>query len=455
MRFDCPDSVYGNHRGSRVTLGESLREAAEPEGLCHGARDFRPRKERGSVVQEAVWFQAGEALRRRAGGSLATLSRSYAEAHDRGLQEALHDLLDLDPAPAEAERLSRVSSLPLGLGGLGLRAAAARDGFATCPTWQEVWDGARPEQTEPKPGEWKHGWQYHASAARERRYREEVVLPSLTDDQQWMLDSQGGRCGGRHLALIPSTPESTFTPERFRALLQRRLRLPLDATASRCNGRSCQAHLDERGDHRAACPRSGRLLKRGAPIERMWARVCREAGGRVRTNVFLRDMNLPGIAANDGRRIEVVANGLPAYHGRQLAIDACVVSPLRATGRPIARRLRPGLALKRARRRKQTTYPELVGSRRGYLLVAGAETGGRWDEEAYKLLVTLARARARSAPAALRGSLATALLHRWSGMLAYAIHDALAASLLEDVPSETLATDGENPWRGDVLSALP
>ena len=270
-----------------------------------------------------------------------------------------------------------------------------------------------------------------------------------------MLDSQGGRCGGRHLALIPSTPESTFTPERFRALLQRRLRLPLDATASRCNGRSCQAHLDERGDHRAACPRSGRLLKRGAPIERMWARVCREAGGRVRTNVFLRDMNLPGIAADDGRRIEVVANGLPAYHGRQLAIDACIVSPLRATGRPIAQRLRPGLALKRARRRKQTTYPELVGSRRGYLLVAGAETGGRWDEEAYKLLVTLARARARSAPAALRGSLATALLHRWCGMLAYAIHDALAASLLEDVPSETLATDGEDPWRGDVLSALP
>ncbi|CAK0856979.1 unnamed protein product [Prorocentrum cordatum] len=379
-----------------------------------------------------------------------------ASAHDRGLQEALHDLLDLDPAPAEAERLSRVSSLPLGLGGLGLRsaartaecaywaswvdalpmlrqrnptaateltatlagtgatasclqeaerarAAAARDGFATCPTWQEVWGGARPEQTEPEPGEWKHGWQYHASAARDRRYREEVVLPSLTDDQQWMLDSQGGRCSGRHLALIPSTPESTFTPERFRALLQRRPRLPLDATASRCNGRSCQAHLDERGDHRAACPRSGRLLKRRAPIERMWARVCREAGGRVRTDVFLRDMNLPGIAANDGRCIEVVANGLPAYHGRQLAIDACIVSPLRATGRPIARRLRPGLALKRARRRKQTTCPELVGWRRGYLLVAGAETGGRWDEEAFKLLVTLARAQRPAAAGAATG----------------------------------------------------
>ena len=96
-----------------------------------------------------------------------------------------------------------------------------------------------------------------------------------------------------------------------------------------------------------------------------------------------------------------------------------------------------------------------MGSRRGYLQVAGAETGGRWDEEAYNFLVVLARARARGAPAALRGSLDTALLHRWSGLLAYAIHDALAASLLEDVPSETLATDGDEPWRGDLLSALP
>ena len=34
----------------------------------------------------------------------------------------------------------------------------------------------------------------------------------------------------------------------------------------------------------------------------MWARVCREAGGRVRTNMFVRVMNLEGIAANDAHR---------------------------------------------------------------------------------------------------------------------------------------------------------
>ncbi|CAK0835336.1 unnamed protein product, partial [Prorocentrum cordatum] len=268
-----------------------------------------------------------------------SLSQPYAEGHDRSLQEALRGFLDLAPTTADAERLFRVSSLPLGPGGLGLSAAArtaecaywaswadalprlrqrnllaaaeltsalragtgaaaeclqeagragvaaTRDGFA-CPNWQEVWDGARPQQTEPEPGEWKHGWQYHAA-----------------------------------------------------------------------------------GDH-------------------------------VRTNVFLRDMNLPGIRADDRRRVEV-------------AIDACMAC--RA----------PGLVLQRARRHKQTTYPELVGPRRSYFLVAGSETGGRWDEEAYKFLVVSARARARGAPDALRGSLTRALLHRWTGMLPFAIHDAL------------------------------
>ena len=30
----------------------------------------------------------------------------------------------------------------------------------------------------------------------------------------------------------------------------------------------------------------------------------------------------------DERRIEVVANGLPLWHGSQLAVDATIVSPL-------------------------------------------------------------------------------------------------------------------------------
>ena len=56
------------------------------------------------------------------------------------------------------------------------------------------------------------------------------------------------------------------------------------------------------------------------------------------------NLQLPGCAAKqehvmaipalDARRIEVIAEGLPAFHGAQLAIDTTLVSPLRADGEP-------------------------------------------------------------------------------------------------------------------------
>ena len=164
---------------------------------------------------------------------------------------------------------------------------------------------------------------------------------------------------------------------------------------------------------------------------------------------MLRDMNLVGISSADTRRIEVVVSGLPAYSGQQVAIDATIVSPLRADGRP--RGAAAGNALRTARGRKERTYPELANTRRCRLLVAAVETGGRWDAEAYRFLVILAKARARAAPSVLRQSVAQAYLHRWTGMLAYAIHDAYAASLLEEEPAPTLATDGDMPPLGELL----
>ena len=60
----------------------------------------------------------------------------------------------------------------------------------------------------------------------------------------------------------------------------------------------------------------------------------REAGAEVREHVFLRDTALDNIDPSDGRRIEVVASGLPIARGIPIAIDATLVSPLRADGRP-------------------------------------------------------------------------------------------------------------------------
>ena len=78
---------------------------------------------------------------------------------------------------------------------------------------------------------------------------------------------------------------------------------------------------------RAACARTGVLGRRGFAVESAAARICPEAGGRVTTNVLVRDLDLaaPNVRA---RRLEVVVDGLPLFAGAQLAVDTILVSAL-------------------------------------------------------------------------------------------------------------------------------
>ena len=124
-------------------------------------------------------------------------------------------------------------------------------------------------------------------------------MPTLDRSGQAMLRSQSGPGAASWLRALPTSPEMRLTPERMQVALRRRLRLPLPLVARRCNGRSCMQELDALGDHWASCPVSGRLRRRGLPLERTWARVLREAGVRVQWNVMLRDTNLPGIQADE------------------------------------------------------------------------------------------------------------------------------------------------------------
>ena len=87
----------------------------------------------------------------------------------------------------------------------------------------------------------------------------------------------------------PPRLNSPWIPHCFRALLLRRLRLPLPLTAARCR---CGQPHDAFGDHLAACPRSGVLRSRGCQLERAAARVCREAGATVAMHVLVRDFNV-------------------------------------------------------------------------------------------------------------------------------------------------------------------
>ena len=133
---------------------------------------------------------------------------------------------------------------------------------------------------------------------------------------------------------FPTSSISRFESSVFRVLLQRRLWLPLPPSTRKCR---CGRLPDVRGHHRAACAVVGVLGRRGFPVESAAARVCRETEARVCTNVVVRDLDILPLDRQDGRKLEVVADGLPLFHGAQLAIDTTIVSPLRADGT-----LRPG-----------------------------------------------------------------------------------------------------------------
>ena len=190
----------------------------------------------------------------------------------------------------------------------------------------------------------------------------------------------------------------------------------------------------------------------GFALESAVARICREAGARVSANVFLRDLDLP-IGAMDQRRIEVIAEGLPVFHGAQLAINATLVSPLRADCEPQHRRCPEvdGAALTFARRRKEHTYPELVGGRgRARLVVVAGETVGRFSEETQTFLRLLAGAKTRSTPKVLRARARQSWLHRWGSILSCAAARAFACSLLG--VHGNLGSDGDALGVSDVLS---
>ena len=286
----------------------------------------------------------------------------FARQHDAQIWQCLVALLGHDPPNPVWE----VGSLPLHLGGLGLRSAvrtapAARwgswadclhtiserhahiartmtdalispsagavhltgvvrsraslaDSGFVCPEWTALVEGLRPNQPgrdEVDPADHTHVWQFFAAQRVEYHFRAETVWPRLAPTEQALLRSQSGPMSGVPFSAVPSSPPTRFAPQIFRVLLLRRLWLSFPLTSRTCR---CGRPLDPRGHHRAACPRAGVLGSRGFSVESAAARVCREAGARVSTNLFVRDLDLP-VAPHDARRLEVVADGLPLFGG--------------------------------------------------------------------------------------------------------------------------------------------
>ena len=310
-------------------------------------------------------------------------------------------------------------------------AAHLQDVGAQLPTWEALAGGVRPAtslEEEKEPSE-ARGWQKHASVSVQSYHREHVVWPQLNPAERAMVRSQSGPLSSVPFTAMPTNRVTRFEAEQFRVLLLRRLRLPLPLSVRSCR---CGRLLDALGHHRAACSRSGVLGRRGFAVESAVAQICREGGAQVSTNVMLRDLDISPPQNSDGRRLEVVAEGLTSFGGCQLALDATLVSPLQGDGSH--RRgadITDGTALGEARKDKVRTYPELCrGNGRALLVVIAGEVGGRWSDETKSFLWCLASAKAAAVTGRLFGSARAAWYRRWTCMLACSAAKGFASSLV-------------------------
>ena len=85
------------------------------------------------------------------------------------------------------------------------------------------------------------------------------------------------------------------------------------------------------------------------------------------------------------------------------------------------------------------------------LIVLACETGGRWSDTCAWLVKELVREKSAQAPPRLRRSTARAWEARWWGMLAVAVQNSVAATLVDDAPHLLHGWEGDGPPLGVLL----
>ena len=86
------------------------------------------------------------------------------------------------------------------------------------------------------------------------------------------------------------------------------------------------------------------------------------------------------------------------------------------------------------------------------MVVTAMEVGGRWSEEAWTFLSLLAKAKAETAPQALKRLVEFCFLRRWSTMIAVAAQTGYAASLLGEAAGKAPTPNDELPELGEALN---
>ena len=111
-----------------------------------------------------------------------------------------------------------------------------------------------PPPIDPEVEEWTHGWQYHASVARDTLFAKSVHLPPLSTDHQALRESQRGPCASRHFTNLPTSQKTTFTSEEFRALSDCTCSfLWTSASANAVNLWTCLVTTDHQHVHGLVC----------------------------------------------------------------------------------------------------------------------------------------------------------------------------------------------------------
>ena len=262
----------------------------------------------------------------------------------------------------ENARSRELASVPLSLGGLGLRSATRTREAAYWASWADCLFMVRNRHPVVVDRILDARAQSAAVAAHHLVGVEGFQVPSWEALSHGLRPRPHGqsmkwRCSGRRVdhmqgwrsQLPPRVSSPALIPHCFAFSSSFRL----------CR---CGRPLDSFGHHCAACSRAGVLGRRGFAVESAAARVCHEAGGRVTLNMMVRDMDLAvphaHTAGNCRRRFATVW-GHTTGHARHGAAH------------------RDGVALLTVRRQKERTCPELIGPHaRARLVVLAGEVDG-------------------------------------------------------------------------------
>ena len=234
-----------------------------------------------------------------------SLAYHYADAHDDAVRRCLAALLQVpEPLLANNDETRRVLELPTRLGGLGLRSSRrvspcaywaswsdslhvlaeripgfeaaftrsmvqlaaqpavansqralpslheaalllVQEGYAQVPTWHGLLRGLQPAQEDPAeldPGEWRKGWQFFASNAREKR-EHSALMSAMPNSARARMRSCAGRNAARWMMAMPTEDSLRLNDATFRCAVARRLGLPIAAELETCDG--CGRALDE------------------------------------------------------------------------------------------------------------------------------------------------------------------------------------------------------------------